>query len=470
VICGIRIIFVDLYYVSMKTIFITIFEGIEAKNILRTPIFATLRKEPDLKIVLFTKNAERAAYHAREFYGDNIVYEVVDLPKIVGWDKFFGRIKYTLLRTGTSKLLRYMQYEMHKNPIRYYISDFLNWLMARPVFVKFARFLDYKFVKANYFAKYFDKYKPNLIFLANLFDEHETNFLREAKSRGVKSVGLINSWDRITARSILRLLPDKLVVFNDFVKENAIRHNLLKSENVFVGGIPQYDQYFTSTPQLKREKFFKKIGVPENNKLLVYAPIGSEFSNSDWDIIDLLYAKNKRKVFGENVSILVRFPPNDFFAPEEFTKRPWMIYDYPGTRFSEHRTIDWDMNFTELSHLSDTLYYMDLIVCYASSISVDAVMLNKPVINIDFEVRENEFMAKSPTHYYKKAHYQHALKTGGIKLVQNEGEMIDWINKYLKNAELDKANRLQLAKEQCGILDGKSGERITRYMLEYLNK
>jgi len=41
---------------GIKTIFITIFEGVEAKNILRTDILPTLLADPEVRIVLFTKN------------------------------------------------------------------------------------------------------------------------------------------------------------------------------------------------------------------------------------------------------------------------------------------------------------------------------------------------------------------------------------------------------------------------------
>ena len=46
----------------MKTIFITIFQGVEAKNILRTKVFAELMKHPDIRPVLFVQSRERAEY------------------------------------------------------------------------------------------------------------------------------------------------------------------------------------------------------------------------------------------------------------------------------------------------------------------------------------------------------------------------------------------------------------------------
>jgi len=134
--------------------------------------------------------------------------------------------------------------------------------------------------------------------------------------------------------------------------------------------------------------------------------------------------------------------------------------------FSEERGIDWDLNFDDLRHLKNTLYHMSLIVCYASSISVDAAIFDKPVININFEIRPNELMVKSPTQFYRMTHYKKALETGGIKMAESSEKLLEWINRYINNPEVDREGRGRLVREQCQFTDGKSGERIGNFILE----
>ena len=109
----------------------------------------------------------------------------------------------------------------------------------------------------------------------------------EAKRRGIPIIGFINSWDKVTGRCIIRLLPDKLIVFNDIVKKEAMEHDEVKEENIFVAGITQYDHYFKQGISSK-ENFYRKIGIDISKKIIVYAPAGRAFSDSDWDIIDFL--------------------------------------------------------------------------------------------------------------------------------------------------------------------------------------
>ena len=452
----------------MKTVFITIFEGVESKNILRTSILPTLLGEPNIRLVLITKSNERAEYHKREFNDPRIVYEVVEVPEVLGLDRIFMKLRYFLLNTGSSWLWRQMLFEERRNHPQYYLGSFLKTILARPGVVKVFRRLDYLLVRDYRYRTIFEKYNPDLVFVANLFGEHEIHLVREAKRRKIKTIGLINSWDRVTARSVLRLIPDKLIVFNNLVSEEVVEHNGISRDQIFVSGIPQYDKYFAGV-RTPREVFFRKKGLDSGHKLIVFSPQGGTFSNSDWDIIDLMHKLHVEGRFGSQVSILVRFPPNDYFDPQEFKKRTGMIYDYPGTRFSEIKGTDWDMTFEELQNLVDTLYHMSLIVTYASSISVDAAVFDRPVININFELRKSESVFKQPTRYYKKTHYQKALKTGGIRLVNNEEELVEWVNAYLKDSSVDSEKRKLLVSEQCVYLDGGSGKRIGDFILSYLN-
>ena len=185
-------------------------------------------------------------------------------------------------------------------------------------------------------------------------------------------------------------------------------------------------------------------------------------------MIDLLYELRQKGRFGDHAVLRVRFPPNDYFDYEEINKRPFLRYDYPGVRFSKKRGVDWDMSPRELSHLTDTLRHMSLLICYGSSMSVDAALLDKPVININFEPVTCKSTDLSAVKFYGMTHYKKALETGGIRLVNSERELIKWVTAYLENPSLDHDGRARLAREQCQFLDGRSGERIGKFILKQL--
>ena len=449
---------------SMKTVFITIFQGAEAKNILRTDIYKNLIAHDDIRIVFFVDSPERAEYYKKEFSHPRVFYEAIEDANPKGLDAFFSSLSFTLLRTATTDLRRKMNLEDNRNHLGYYWHLLLNRILARRWVRKLVRALDYLLVSNHRFAPYFEKYKPDVVFLAHLFDGQEVHLLREAKHRGVRSIGFINSWDKLTARRVLRLLPDSLVVFNEIVKEEAMRYADMKEKDIFVSGIPNYDWHVNYKP-ISRGEFCQKNKLDPDKKLIVYAPMGKAFSNSDWDIIDLIQDSTTNNSIA-NAQLFVRFQPNDFIENEELEKRPWLRYAMPGVRFSRARGVNWDMSFDDIKGLTDTLANADLFICYASSISVDAAVFDKPVINIDFEIKGGP-LSKSPTFFYKTEHYKKVVKSGAIQYPKSKEDFLLWINKYLANPAIDREARKKLVSDQCWKLDGKSGSRIAGHILSF---
>jgi hypothetical protein len=386
---------------------------------------------------------------------------------VKGPDAVFRKLKFLLLRTETMAMRRRTRYREQGGIVSYLGGSLFNVMFAMPFIRRIVRTLDYLVVKNNTFSPFFDRYHPDMVVMAGLFDEQELHLLREAKRRGVHTIGLINSWDRVTARCILRLLPDSFIVWNQQAKEEIKKHDEANEDNIFVGGMPHYDRYVQMTPWT-RDRFFEKLEISAKMKLIVYAPIGSSYGHADWEIIDLLYRLNGEERFGQDVAILVRFPPNDFVSQEEIKKRPHLLYDHPGVRFSATRGVDWDMTTQELEYLANTLHHMSLLICYASSISVDAAMLDRPVINLIFQVRDNVSEVKSIKDFYPMAHYRGVLQSGGVRLVGSEEELITWVKTYLVDPARDREGRALLAKNQCEFLDGKSGERMGHFILKKL--
>lgn len=245
-----------------------------------------------------------------------------------------------------------------------------------------------------------------------------------------------------------------------------MEHADMPAERIAVCGIPQYDQYVTEKPS-SREQFFRKNGLDPGRHLILYAPVGITFSDSDWEVIDLL----REAVSGgeiKNAQLLVRFPPNDFLDEVELVKRPWLKYDLPGIRFGTRRSEDWDMNFDELRRLTDLLHHTSVVVGYSASIIVDAAVFDKPSVGVNFEVKRSSSLSRSPLQRYKTDHFGKVLGARGIRLAGSRQELTVLINGYLRNPHRDKAQRRRFAEEQCWRLDGKSGERVAEVVLNRL--
>lgn len=444
----------------MTTIFIPLFSGIEGKNILRTGIYKRLSEEKELRIVFFVKDADRAAYYRKEFASPNVIFETVPKLRISSADNFFSFIKFYLLRTKTIDLKRRTNLEKTHNHFNFFLSFCANKIFAWPSVRRVIRFFDAKIVKTPQPLKeFFNKYNPSLIFLADLFDNTEAAFLREAKRRRIKTIGFLSTWDRVTSRWMIRLLPDFMIVFNKQLKEETARYADMPEEKIYISGAVQLDNHFNHKPTKR----------PFQEKYIVYGPLGRAFdasAESDREMVALLNSivEEKRCGLSGDEKIIVRFPPNDFINESELKKYPHIIYDIPGKRFGAVRGQDWDMSSDEIDYLTDLLYYSSFVICYYSSLSIDAVVLDKPVININF-YPTNE---KKRHPYYETTHYSKVKALGGITLVESRDALCRAIAAYLANPVLNAAQRKRVAEQQGARPDGKSGTRVAEKILEFL--
>lgn len=453
----------------MKTIFITAFEGVEIKNILRTGIADGFYNNGKNRVVVLVKNDERASYCKANFSEDKMTFVSISLKKSGSLDRVFSRLKFALLETKTTALKRKMAFEVRRGYVRYILAGISHAIFARPLVRKIVRYLDYAFVRDDSYKSLFDEYQPDIIFTAHLFDERESHLVREARRRNIPSLGFINSWDKVTSRAMIRVLPTHFLVFNKIVKGELVKHNEVNEADITVVGLPQYDAYVQAPPPNK-DDFFRKTLIPTEDRVILYTPMGTTFSGNDWEVIDMLERLRKDGKFGDKVSVLVRFQPNDFVDEKELAKRPWLRYDYPGVRFVKKRGVDWDMSDDDLNHLKNSLSSISVLVGYASSMVIDSAFFDKPVINIKFVVGDQKKGFVSPLQYYGTDHYKNVLDTNAVEMVGSEDELVKKVQQYLQSPDIKKSERSLLVKSQCEFIDGKSSERIVKKTLSFLKK
>lgn len=453
----------------MKTIFIPIFQGVAALNILRIDVLKKLRQSQRLRIVLLMSSQTKLDYYQKIFPAAADLRYVL-FPTLAGglWEKFFSYLKVYLLKTKTMDLKRCYSYYQSQNFLRFSVSFLFNRILARPAVRKLARFLDGCLNIDAALNKLFDDWRPDLVFLPHLFGDDEVAILRAAKRRGIASIGFINSWDKLTSRSILRLLPNNLIVPNEITKKEAIDFHDMPTSRIFVSGAPQFDIYKKLAPTT-RETFLRAVGLPIEARFILFCPMGKTFSDSDWQFMELLESFLKNKLLPDDLGVLVRFPPNDTVQLGDKAKLERFVFTAPGVRFAKTRGVDWDMSPVDLQSLFDSIYWSELVICPPSTVSIDAAILDKPIINLGFDFVSDKSY-RSILRFYGAAHYKNIVELGGIALAKNKEHLLELIKNYLDNSRQDSVGRARIVQSQVERLDGKAGERIADFVLDILDK
>lgn len=445
-----------------KTIFITSFHGLLSR-VLDRGVLNGLLNDKNIKVVIFCLDFKKN-YYEKEFGSERVIIEPINGKILPPKALFFQKIAFKLLLTKTTKIQAYNDLAEKKEYSQFVSRRILSFLGSLKLVRMIFRFIYFYFSKTNFFSQYFEKYNPDLIFSMDCKHMFDSQLIFEAKKRKIKTIGMVRSWDNLTAKGVLKVIPDNLIVYNETIKKEAIKYSDVKSNSIFVSGIPNYDIY-TNENRTRREDFLKKIKIDNSKKIILFAPTGNHYSKTDSQIMEILDDSIKNNFIPENVHIIVRFPPGDFVDTKSFQPGDNFSYDFviPDTKLDNIK--DNEMTLEKSLYLADLIYHSDVIIAGPSTILVDAIALDKPSIAIGFDGYKNEKYYKSIARLFDYSHMSKLLSTKAVRLAKDKVELIEFINKYLKNTNLDKKERKEAAEQQCFKLDGKSSERISRFIL-----
>ena len=448
-----------------KTIFITSFNPFATRNILFSDVFGILSSRPDWRLVIFCPDYKKD-YFEKNFIlrqaqnkKNNVIIEGVKSETASRQDIIFSYLGRSLISTKTLAIHRKEILLRNKNPLTFIFSYFLNFIGWFSSIKKLVRSLDYLTISKTKFAVYFYKYKPDLIFSTDIFHVDDVHFLAEAKSRGVKTVSMIRSWDNITNKGLFRIEPDKLIVHNEVIKQEALQYESIGGDNIFVSGMPQFDLY-VQRPRIPKAQFFKEVGLDPDKKTIFVAPHGNRFYQDDWFLLDFL----KELPY----QYIIRLPPNDTVNFSGFSPTKNFYIDDPGQQFKKDVYRDREMDLEDSTRLADELFYSDLVINYGSTITVDAVFFDKPAIIVAFDANESRPYLKNVRRFLDFSHINKMLKTQCCKIAYSKSDLVDYIKSYLENPALDKDGRTRLREAQVYRTDGKSGEAIAQFLIQHL--
>lgn len=460
----------------MKTIFIPIMGRLQARNILRTDVFKVLNEDPHIRLVILAPSL-KVGEHAKEFHGDNLVFEGFgELPRhISAIDFFFYRLSLFYINSPTGRALRkeWLYHGLHekKSPFRYGVSISLLYIFGGSSFLRaLCRFLDYHLIKDDRYAAFFDKYKPDLVFSPRIDSALDRSFLRHAKKRKIKTVGMISSWDNISyAKYPFRVLPDTLIVHNELIKQEAVRYLDMPEKHIMVTGMPHFDHYVTSR-RISRKEFCKRVGIQDHtNRIILFASVGWE-NPTEWQDLKLLDESIEKGELPKDLVIIFRLHPslNNDIDMTQYSKH--VVFDDSKTMVKNTHThteiLEKDMN-----HLADSLHHADITINSCSTMSIDAAAFDKPIVNIAYDGWEKFPFHKSIAKAYTPArvHFQSIVKSKGTRIVYSHDDLLACIIQYFKNPERDREGRKRIVEEQCYKLDGHAGKRVGEYILSRLS-
>ena len=290
-----------------------------------------------------------------------------------------------------------------------------------------------------------------------------------AAKHGVPNMILVPSWDNLTSKGLFPVLPNRITVWNDTMRREAVEVHGLAPETVHVTGAPQHDVY-ADAPYATRRDLCAALGFDPGKPYLVYAT-QTEGTVPDEPELAMEIARAVRDDFGDALSFLVRVHQLDRVERyDRLRKMPGVSVDAAGGRhLGDYGDRAFDRAASE--RLADTLFHAAVVASTASSISIDAAAVGTPVIGVRFDAGDSAPpYERSVRRFFDFTHQANLVRSGGLRLVSDMSAFVEAVARYVEDPALDSAARGRMVEEQALRIDGAAGKRVGATVLDALRE
>ncbi len=454
----------------MKTIFITSGEPVIARFFLRSGLLSILAGNPSLRVVLLVPEAEVDKY-ASEFKSEKVIIAGVSKILPTFWGRLLLFMSRLAFRTVTNTHTRMREhYFLKKNIIPVLVKEFLSRLLGHiRILQNLVRWGELQVASTPQLSKLFAKYQPSLVYATVIVnDQFDIPILLEAKRRGIKTAASTRNWDNFTTFGFILMLPDFLLLQNEFLAEQAERLHGMPKDRIKVVGFPHFDWYKEQKLIEPREVFCRKLGIDPAKKIVLYGAMGDWLFLHEGEIAKVFEELMEQGSINQKATMIFRAHPAFLSPLERMKKLKHVVLDKVfGQRFDTVGDPATDQ--ADLAHFVNSLYHSDIVVTAASTVGLDAVVLGKPLISVSFDGKSKPVYWLSCERFQDHfAHWIDFMKCGGARRVNSQEEFASAINLYLGDREKDAAGRECIRKRFATFSDGKSTERLAAALVSFL--
>ncbi len=449
----------------LPTIFITFPNSFSVRNVVFTGALELLADRYDGRIVLFVAG-ERTRQLLTDLPGNVIVESLPPFP---------GRTLTKLLQASLAArfyrlqnapaLSTRLKHQRATLPVHHLAKTMLTWPFPRNKRIfKFLRALDRRSGRVSATVReHFRTHQPCLVVATDPNTEAEYEFLRHAQRTGIATAGFVRSWDVPSTKGWFPVIPDDVIVWNDWVSSQVMTMHQVPAERMHVVGVPQFDVYAKPAVPGRIDTLFGSFGFNTDLPVVLYAGSPPRITLEEPQIVVHLANALEGKA-----QILVRIHPQD--DPERWSKvdLPNVSLQVPGqalTGILGGRL----MAEGELEGLRDTLAGATVVISAWSTMMLDASAMGTPAIAVNFDC-EPKPPHLSIRRFTESDHTKKVIESGAVAVAESLDELVNLVKADLAEPDARKVEMKQLVETMCGPVDGLASERLAEVIFRLAEK
>jgi len=416
--------------IRKKRILLLLPEGTTIRNFLTTNIIQHILDNSNAEVVCAVNNPSR---YSSLFVDPRVTY--VDFYRRRSLS--FQTLLLSIIRSRFLSINENKSLEIFRRSLPYYKTENLlrqPFPKSKIILKFFEKIQKIFFFHLKQVERQINEINPDLIFSTHLIKRDEYDYLMIAKSNNIPTLGMVKSFDNVTGKGHFAFKPESVIVWNKIMEKELVDLYGYKKENIVITGVPQFDLY-KEDPQISRKEFFENINLDPNKKTILYAT-NSEFLGVD-DFFNVEFIQSNLNDMNAQLIVRVHFGDNlNRYSKTDFKN---VYFQVPGIEegLSSNERVA-HKNF--ISELRDTLFFSDVTINTASTMTLDAIACGKPVINIFFDWEKREYL-KSVKRFYDLIHYEPIVRFNKKNMANSKEDLIHLIRHSLNSPNADREVR-----------------------------
>ncbi len=437
----------------MKKLGVVITDGVGFRNFLMSNFIEEAREEFD-EIIIYS-GLPKSTYESLSKYSNVHVKELdVFVEGYTTWffrkwkevahmqhgREYYGmqdnkKMNYPGNNSPTAFLIKFIYF------VTYFYNSNNSILAAE--WLQFLSFSRNKVTKS--YIKLIEEDKPSHIFFTHQRPPFLAPFLYAAKKMKIPVSSFIFSWDNLASKGRMLGMFDYFLVWSHLMKsELQTFYPTVKEENIKIVGTPQFEPYVMNKYASTRADFLNNFKLDPTKKIICYSCADASIGVNDPVIITTIAKVLREGKITTPCQLLVRTSPAEEPLRFEAVRNafPEIIWNNPKWILTRNHVESWSQRVPSAEDITDLrsiLEFSDLSINMCSTMSLDFMIFDKPVVNTTFGNGQNGLY--NDQRFLKYVHYKKVIDSNAVVIAKDEDELVAAINEALQDPEARKEER-----------------------------
>jgi CDP-glycerol glycerophosphotransferase (TagB/SpsB family) len=260
-------------------------------------------------------------------------------------------------------------------------------------------------------------------------------------------VAHVASWDHTVGKGVISPHCDVYVVQNRVMEDDLRRYHGIAPDRVRVTGWPQTDLFAHRRSRRDYEELLRRYRLDPRRPVVLVA--GNTPSNAPYEgaFVDRLLEWWSSSAAGR-VQLVFRPHPRDRLWRDRF-----------GSAEGREGVVVQQASYTDLDDLATLLQHVDVVVCNAGTILLDALVGDRPAVCVLYDEGAPPGESWAAKNVVGK-HYEELAASGAFASAGRFEEVVDGIERALEHPGELAAERRRAVEQVVGTVDGHAASRV----------